>query len=450
MRRDEGVPLSMRKMMVSRYCNGQDKVKKRRALRSAAWTLGFVHMLYSAKMTDDSQRAAFKMPARAFTDFVYEFVLAQVGVRSVAERILHDLSINLVAHRKSNQRCKLFSHFLGMGQSAEEKGLHANGPHALVFILQLLSVVSQQQIVRGGEAYGTQGALFPQTLTHFNAQDGKSTILVDHAEEIVKMMFDSADEDKVADIIVRVKKDAKMPGDPDGAVGTDMLVGLCVEEYGREHTRRTLQLKENLEELSHSDSAKMLEFAQFSVMLGNANENIRLPQRETLYQAVVRTCTDPASGTLDAAKALKLCAPHLMEEFKNWNDVADKGYVACPEVSVHSESLSILKEIWGGYSNTTVELLGRLKAKAKSTPVPSGEMQTTAAKIAASLTKAKVVELEIAQKNLAEKITNTPAAASAEEVAQAWAALRSVMFEFNRLCIAGGFEETALKDRWDL
>lgn len=50
LRRDEGVPLSMRKYMNTSYCNGQDKVKKRRALRSAAWTLGFVHLLYAAKM----------------------------------------------------------------------------------------------------------------------------------------------------------------------------------------------------------------------------------------------------------------------------------------------------------------------------------------------------------------------------------------------------------------
>merc|ERR1712178_244100 len=133
-----------------------------------------------------------------------------------------------------------------------------------------------------------------------------------------------------------------------------------------------------------------------------------------------------------------------MSGFKNWNDVSDKGYKPCADVSVHVESLSILKEVWGGYSNTTTDLLSRLKQKAKSIQVADASSSNSA------VTTAKVADLEQLQRALVTQLQDMPATATAEEVDQAWMNFRGVLFEINRLTILAGFADTSLKDRWDL
>ena len=48
-------------------------------------------------------------------------------------------------------------------------------------------------------------------MTH--SQDGKSTVLQEDAEAVVKLLFTKAGESQVADIVARVKRDARLPGD---------------------------------------------------------------------------------------------------------------------------------------------------------------------------------------------------------------------------------------------
>ena len=215
--RDQGVPLAMRALMHEGYGSGKSLVRHRRALRSLDWLLPQLsHLMLAASQ---------KRPVLNFTEFTYTHTLYQIGSRWEAERVLHDLFVNLRAMIHTHQpRIQLFCAFCGLTpKDADDKdSSFLQRPEALTFYGTFLKV-----------AYNVDSA------SCFFEYSTENDVTVDVAHSIVTTLF----KPHIASSKLLVLKNKVSGGKARKTIPGDALALIVMEEWQQLITAKMIPLQ---------------------------------------------------------------------------------------------------------------------------------------------------------------------------------------------------------------